>query len=157
MSKTFMQALMVGGIYIKTYRASRCISAITEKLILDSGSLRYVKSKNLAKDGSGNITLKDSSQKTSNNTKTTIKHNKILKMANIGSIMDPHINITEPSKDCLDSWSKKFTLRTIYTGANKMTSNAATIEFYDTVMDGVRETTDLKDIGISKNCAPSKS
>ena len=31
-----------------------------------------------------------------------------------------------------------------------MTSNAATIEFYDTIMDGVRETTDLKDIGISK-------
>ena len=99
MRKTFMQALMVGGIYIKTYRTSRCISAITEKQILDSESLHYVKSKNLAKDGSGNITLKDSSEKTSNNTKIIIKHNNKLKMANIGSIMDPHINITEPSKD----------------------------------------------------------
>ena len=28
---------------------------------------------------------------------------------------------------------------TIQTGANKMTSNATTIEIYDTVMDGVRE------------------
>ena len=60
-------------------------------------------------------------------------------MANIDSMMDPRINITEPSKDCLDSSSKKFTLKTIHTRANKMTSNATTIEFYDTVMDGVRE------------------
>ena len=47
--------------------------------------------------------------------------------------MDPCINITEPSKDCLDSWLKKFMLKTIHTGANRMTSNATTIEFYDTV------------------------
>ena len=54
-------------------------------------------------------------------------------MTNIGSMMDPHINITEPSKK--------------FTGANKMTSNATTIEFYDTGMDGVREyhTAFLKD------------
>ena len=32
-------------------------------------------------------------------------------MANIGSMMDPCINISEPSTDCLDSWSKKFTLK----------------------------------------------
>ena len=80
-----------------------------------------VKSKNLAKDRSENITLISSSQKTSNNTKITIKHNKKLKMANISGMMDPRINITEPSKDCLDSWSKKFMLKTIHTGANKMT------------------------------------
>ena len=73
-------------------------------------------------------------------------------MANISCMMDPRINITEPSKDCLDSWSKKFMLKTIHIGANKMTSNATTIEFYDTVIDGVREyhTTVLKDTEIDK-------
>ena len=41
-----------------------------------------VKSKNLTKQKSGNITLISNSQKTSNKTKITIKHNKKLKMAN---------------------------------------------------------------------------
>ena len=72
-------------------------------------------------------------------------------MANIGSIMDLCINIIEP-KDCLESWSKKFMLKTIHTEVNNMTSNTATIKFHDTVMDGVREshTTILKDIKIYK-------
>ena len=84
-------------------------------------------------------------------------------MANVGSMMDFCINITEPSKDCLDSWSKKFMLKTIHTGVNKMISNATTSESYDTVVDGVREyhTAVLKDIEIDKrkiaNCTASKS
>ena len=93
-----------------------------------------IKSKNVTKDRSRNIRLISSSQKTLNNKKITIKHNKKLKLANIGSMMDPHTNITEPSKGCLDS---KFMLKTIHTGANKITSNATTIEFCDTVLDGV--------------------
>ena len=84
-------------------------------------------------------------------------------MANVGSMMDFCINITEPSKDCLDSWSKKFMLKTIHTGVNKMISNATTSESYDTAVDGVREyhTAVLKDIEIDKrkiaNCTASKS
>ena len=54
-------------------------------------------------------------------------------MTNIDSIMDPCINITEPSKDCLDSWLKTFMFKTIHTGTNRMTSKSTTIEFYDTV------------------------
>lgn len=65
-----------------------------------------VKSKNLASNQSGSITL-SISQYTSSNKKITIKHNKKLKVANLDSMKDFHVNITEPSKDSLGSWSKK--------------------------------------------------
>ena len=77
-------------------------------------------------------------------------------MANISSMLDPCITLIEPSKDCSDSWPEKFMLKTIHTGANKMTSNATTIEFYDTVRDGVKKyhTTVLKAIEIDKRKIP---
>ena len=37
----------------------------------------------------------------------------------------------------LDTWSKKFCLQTIFTGVIKQVSNNASIEFYQTVMEGV--------------------
>ena len=61
-----------------------------------------VKSENFAKDQSENITLTSIPQKTFTNTKITIKPNKNLKMGNIGSTVDPGINIFETSKDCLN-------------------------------------------------------
>ena len=61
-----------------------------------------VKSENLAKGQSENITLTSIPQKTLTNTKITIKPNKNLKMGNIGSTMDSGINIFETSKDCLN-------------------------------------------------------
>ena len=105
-----------------------------------------VKSKNLAKDRSENNTL-NSPHKTSN-AKITIKK---IKMANISSI-----TLIEPSKDCSDSWPETFMLKAIHTGANKMTSNATTIEFYDTVRDGVKKyhTAVLKAIEIDKRKIP---
>ena len=111
-----------------------------------------VKSKNPAKDPSGNVTLTSNSQKTLNNTKVTIKRNKKLKKDNIGSMMDPHITIFQSSKDYVDGSSKKFMLKTIHTGVSKRTSNVTAIEFYDTVMDGVTEyhTKLLKYIEINK-------
>ena len=77
---------------MKTYRTCKCISEITRNKSLDKKVNTLFKSKNLAKDQSGNIILTSSFPKTLWNTNITRKHNKILKMANIGSMMDPCIN-----------------------------------------------------------------
>ena len=56
----------------------------------------------------------------------------------IGSSLDPTISLFEPCKDSLDQWSKRFCLQTIQTGVNKQVSSSASIEFYNSVIEGVR-------------------
>ena len=60
--------------------------------------------------------------------KVTLKNNHQLKMMHIGSLLDPKIKLTDPSKDRSDVWSKTFCLKTVHTGVNKLISNEATIE-----------------------------
>ena len=60
-------------------------------------------------------------------------------MMNIGNFLDPKIKLKASSKDCYNTWSKTFCLKTVHTGVNKFISNSTTIEMYDTVIEGVRE------------------
>ena len=58
-------------------------------------------------------------------------------MMPIGNLLDPKIKLTDPSKDCFDTWSKTFCLKTVHTVVNKLISNSAAVEMYDTVVEGV--------------------
>ena len=86
-----------------------------------------------------------------NKTSTVVfKHGKKLKMGKIDLMIDPHLSINAETHDSLDEWAKNYCITTVLTGANKMVSNVASICFYDSVMDGVRQyhETVLKDIVI---------
>ena len=72
-------------------------------------------------------------------TKVTLKNNHQLKMMHIGNLPVPKIKLTDPSKDCSNTWSKTFYLKTVHTGVNKLISNSAKIKMYDTVIEDVRE------------------
>ena len=58
-------------------------------------------------------------------------------MLHTGSMLDPTISFRSSCKHSLDTWVKVFCLLTIQTG-NKKTSNNSSIEFYKTVMRGIR-------------------
>ena len=108
----------------------------------------------LIPNGKGTLRTEKSITSTSsdNLTTVTLKHNAKLKMVHIGNMLDPKISFLEPSKDRMDIWAKRFCLKTIHTGVNKLVSNYASIEFYNSVMEGVHEyhTTVLSGVEINK-------
>ena len=65
------------------------------------------------------------------------KTQKSIKMVPINSQLDPKIELTEVCKDNSDIWSKDFMLKVLHTGVNKHVSNNSSLEFYDTLMDGI--------------------
>ena len=66
----------------------------------------------------------------SNETITTVKQNKKLKMRNIGQLLDPKLSIFDKESDDLDDWAKDFCIKTVITGANKIVSNIARISLW---------------------------
>ena len=81
-----------------------------------------------------------------------MKHNKELKFVPINTMLDPKLSMTEPPKDDLDEWAKNFCLSTILTGTKKMVSQETTIEFNESVVQGVKgyHNTVLKDVAVNK-------
>ena len=65
-------------------------------------------------------------------TTITLKNNTKLRMVHI-------IKISDPCKDSLDTWAKTFYIKTVHTGVLKQISNNASIEFYNSVLQGVRD------------------
>ena len=59
-------------------------------------------------------------------------------MISIDKMVDPRIQLSTPSADDLDVWTKEFLLKICHTGVNKLISNEASLEFYDCVIEGVR-------------------
>ena len=53
--------------------------------------------------------------------------------------MDLAIKISDPCKDSLDTWAKIFCIKTVYTGVLKQISNNASIAFYNSVLQSVRD------------------
>ena len=76
----------------------------------------------------------------------------------IQSLIDPKIELCTLCKDDIDEWSKRFMLRTIHPGVNKMVSNESSLEFYCTVVDGVREyhSTVLKNVTVVGEFIPPR-
>ena len=60
-------------------------------------------------------------------------------MMHIRSLLYPQIKLTDRSLKRLLAWSKTFCLKTVHTVVNRLISNSATIEMYDTVTEGVSE------------------
>ena len=87
----------------------------------------------------------------SKQTSITLKHNHKMRLYHVGQMLDPKINLSDPSKDKLDVWSKKFCIKTIHTGVKKLVSNNTSLEFYDSVIEGVQEyhRTVLSDVEIN--------
>ena len=100
-----------------------------------------VSTNKLVPNEKGTIRTEQSVARTSKDksTKVTLKNNHQLKLMHIGNLLDPKIKLTDLSKDRSSTWSKTFCLKTVHTGVNKLISNTATIEMYDTVIEGVRE------------------
>ena len=73
-----------------------------------------------------------------NETTVILKNNKKMKVLHIANMLDPPISFETLCKDSLDTWAKVFCLETIHTGVNKQVPNNASIEFYQTVMEGIR-------------------
>ena len=73
-----------------------------------------------------------------NETTVILKNNKKMKVLHIANMLDPPISFKTLCKDSLDTWAKVFCLETIRTGVNKQVPNNASIEFYQTVMEGIR-------------------
>ena len=46
----------------------------------------------------------------------TVKHNKKLKLMDVGKILDNTLSMTENSEDSIDDWSKDFCIQTVLTG-----------------------------------------
>ena len=63
---------------------------------------------------------------------------KKMKMLRIGSMLDPTISFKISCKDSLYTLAKIFCLQTMHTGVNKQVPNNSSIEFYQTVMEGIR-------------------
>ena len=79
-----------------------------------------------------------------------LKGNK-MKMVDIGTLLDPQIQMKSPSKDDVGKWAKQFSLKTIHTAVNKSESNEVSLEFYQCVVDAVRDyhSTVLKGVKIN--------
>ena len=59
-------------------------------------------------------------------------------MLRIGSMLDPTISFKISCKDSLYTLAKIFCLQTMHTGVNKQVPNNSSIEFYQTVKEGIR-------------------
>lgn len=46
----------------------------------------------------------------------TVKHNKKLKVVNVGKKLDNTLSITDHSEDSIDDWSKDFCIQTVLAG-----------------------------------------
>ena len=83
-----------------------------------------------------------------------------IKMRPVNTLIDPKINLRTPCSDKSDIWSKNFMLKLLHTGVNKHISNQASLEIYETVMDGIHEYHNdvIPDITINnkKLCPPPK-
>ena len=58
-------------------------------------------------------------------------------MLHIGSMFNPKISFTSSYEDNLDTWAEVFCCQTTHTGVNKQVSNNSSIEFCQTVMEGI--------------------
>ena len=74
-------------------------------------------------------------------------------MLHIGSMFNPKISFTSSYEDNLDTWAEVFCWQTTQTGVNKQVSNNSSIEFCQTVMEGIRSyhNTVLAGFKINKN------
>ena len=81
---------------------------------------------------------------------------KLLHLVPIETLLDPHVNLTSKVTKPVDIWAKQYVLKHVHTGVKKLISNEASIEFYGTVIDCVREyhTVVLKDVEICKKKVP---
>ena len=72
-------------------------------------------------------------------------------MVNIDSLIDPRIQLGTPCRDDADVWAKIYMLKVIHKGVNKLISSEASLEFYDTVVEGTRDyhSAVLKDVKIN--------
>ena len=81
-------------------------------------------------------------------------------MMHIGSLLYPQIKLTDRSLKRLLAWSKTFCLKTVHTVVNRLISNSATIQMYDTVTEGVLNIIPLSlqvlKLIIKKIASPSK-
>lgn len=106
-----------------------------------SDAVTNVRTNKLVSNQKGNLSSETAvtSISKSGETSITVKYNAKLKLMHVGQMLDPQISLFSECKDDLDVWAKKFCLKTVHTGVNKLVSNNSSIEFYDSVMDGVRE------------------
>ena len=81
----------------------------------------------------------------------TLKHNTKMKIMHIGHAIDPQIKPSDPCKDSLDMWSKVFCLKTVHTGVKKQVSNNSSIEFYESVIEGVKDYHNIVLAGVEIN------
>ena len=72
-------------------------------------------------------------------TTITLKNNNKLRMVHIGHRMDPTIKTFNPCKETLYIRAKTFCIKTVHSRVLKQYSNNATIEFYNLVLQGVRD------------------
>ena len=72
-------------------------------------------------------------------TTITLKNNTKRRMAHIGHRMDPTIKTFNPCKETLYIWAKTFCIKTLHSRVRKQYSNNASIEFYNSVLQGVRD------------------
>lgn len=82
-------------------------------------------------------------KRTTNSTSTDVnvvslaKHMNV-RMKKIDTMLDPKIYMSTPCRDDIDVWAKKFMVEMVHAGAKKLVSNEATLDIYDTCMNGVR-------------------
>ena len=88
--------------------------------------------------------------------KTTIKNSAIQFQPTITSLLDPKVHLFEKPKDRAQTWSQNFALSVIQSGVNKTLSQAATLDVYETAMEGVRSyhSTIIGDIEFDGKKAP---
>ncbi len=86
----------------------------------------------------------------------TLKNNLSVKMKPISEALDQAIDLSQPCKDDVDKWAKRFLLKTLRTGVNKTVSNEASLEFYDSVIDGCKDyhKTVLKNVVVNDQIIP---
>ena len=60
-----------------------------------------------------------------------VNHNTKLKFPHVWQMFDPKTSLYSECKDNLDVWSKKFCFKIVHRDVNKLVSNNASIEFYE--------------------------
>ena len=99
-----------------------------------------VSTNKLIPDEQGLIRTENSTMSSKNRQTTiTLKNNTKRRMAHIGHRMDPTIKTFNPCKETLYIWAKTFCIKTVHSRVRKQYSNNASIEFYNSVLQGVRD------------------
>ena len=81
------------------------------------------------------VSLKSKFDKTS----VTVKYNRKLKLLHVGQMLDSKMTLHSECKDKLYVWSKKVLFQDSTYWCYKLVSDNTSIEFYESVMDGIRE------------------